>query len=225
MNSDNKEFYLKNKIITDKNSVGIVPGSGVNLDRFQYCPLKNKDKTIFTFIGRIFKDKGIEEFLIAANNLKTKYKDIYFEIVGAFEENKYQKRIEELERNNIIKYYGRLEDVRDVIKESTCIVLPSYGEGRGTVLQEGAAIGRPLIACNTYGTKETVENGKNGFLCNVKDAKSLENAMEKFYELPFEVKKKFGDYSRKKAEKEFDRKYVIDTYMNVIKERENEKNV
>ncbi len=101
--------------------------------------------------------------------------------------------------------------------ESTCIVLPSYGEGRGTVLQEGAAIGRALITCDTYGCKENVEEGYNGFLCKVADPESLTGAMEEFIKLSHEEKVLMGMRSRKKAEIEFDRNIIVNEYMQGIK--------
>lgn len=216
LNDDNKTFYEDIKIISSEQYTKIVPGSGVNLNKFKYQQLDIKDNITFTFVGRILKDKGIEEYLTAAKEIKYKHKNVKFEVVGFVDEEKYVELLDRYEKDDIIHYLGKRDDVPEIMSNSTCVVLPSYGEGRGTVLQEGAAIGRPLITCDTYGCKENIEEGKNGYLCKVADTESLANALEKFINLSLDDKKKMGLYSRKKAEKEFDRNIVLNSYMNEI---------
>jgi glycosyltransferase involved in cell wall biosynthesis len=216
LNEDNQNFYKDLKIINKKQNVVIVPGSGVNLSKFEYLPLKNNSQITFTFIGRILKDKGIEEYLSAAKSLTSKYNNLVFEVIGFIDEEKYNHVLKEYEDEGIIKYLGKRNDIPDLMAKSTCIVLPSYGEGRGTVLQEGAAIGRPLITTNTYGCKENVVDGQNGFLCEVANGQSLLNSMEKFINLSFAEKQLMGQKSREKAELEFDRNIVVNKYIKSI---------
>jgi galacturonosyltransferase len=216
LNNDNKTFYEDMNIINSEQNTKIVPGSGVNLEKFKYHQLDIKDNITFTFVGRILRDKGIEEYFSAAKQIKKKYKNVKFEVVGFVDEEKYVELLERYEKDDIIHYLGKRDDVPEIMSNSTCIVLPSYGEGRGTVLQEGAAIGRPLITCNTYGCKENVEDGKNGYLCKVADSISLEKSLDKFINLSNEEKLRMGKYSREKAENEFDRNIVINSYINEI---------
>lgn len=216
LNEDNKEFYRKVGIISDKHSTVVVPGSGVNLQKFKYVEQHSGEKIIFTFVARVLKDKGIEEYLSAAKELITLYDNIEFEVVGFVDEDKYIGLLNKYEENGIIKYLGNQSDIPKIMERSSCIVLPSYGEGRGTVLQEGAAIGRPLITCDTYGCKENVEEGYNGFLCKVADVKSLKETIEKFINLSQEEKVLMGKRGREKAEKEFDREIVIKAYIQEI---------
>ena len=217
LNEDNEKFYKKLKIISSNNDTAIVPGSGVNLEKFKYMELLPTSKITFTFIGRILKDKGIEEFLFAAKILINKYNNIKFQVVGFVDEKKYIELLDRYQKKGIIEYLGKRDDIPKIMAESTCIVLPSYGEGRGTVLQEGAAIGRALITCDTYGCKENVEEGYNGFLCKVADPESLTCAMEEFIKLSHEEKVLMGMRSRKKAEIEFDRNIIVNEYMQGIK--------
>jgi glycosyltransferase involved in cell wall biosynthesis len=177
LNEDNQEFYKRLGIITEENEAMIVPGSGVNLDYFKYREPSNNGKTTFTFVARILKDKGIEEFLGASKELSQLYKNVEFQVVGFIDDNKYIDLLRQLEQEGIIRYLGKRDDIPNVMAESDCIVLPSYGEGRGTVLQEGAATGRPLITCDTYGCRENVEDGYNGYLCKSGDTKSLTNSV------------------------------------------------
>lgn len=216
LNSDNREFYKEIKIINKNHRTLIVPGSGVNLNKFKYTPQTNFEIIKFTFIGRILKDKGIEEYLTAAKEICKKRSNIEFQVVGFVEDHKYEEILRNYETNGVIKFFGKRDDIFEIITQSSCIVLPSYGEGRGTVLQEGAAVGRPLIACNTYGCNETVINEFNGYLCQVADSNSLIDAMEKFICLPKKEKYIMGLNSRIKAENEFNRNIIIQTYIKSI---------
>jgi glycosyltransferase involved in cell wall biosynthesis len=216
LNEDNKNFYEKLRIISSSQDTIIVPGSGVNLENFKYKEQHYDEKITFTFIGRVLKDKGIEEYLSAAREILTMYKNVNFEVVGFVDEEKYIDLLAQYEKEGIITYLGKRNDIPDIIAKSSCIVLPSYGEGRGTVLQEGAAVGRPLITCNTYGCRDNVEDGYNGYLCDVASVKSLKRAMEKFIKLSKEERALMGKRSREKAEREFDRKLVVQTYLEEI---------
>lgn len=216
MNGDNRKLYQNLKIVPSHQKSIVVAGSGVNLENFKYFPLPKSNIINFTFIARVLKDKGIEEYFYAAKKIKNKYKNVQFEIVGFVDEDRYKMMLDEYQKQGVINYLGRRDDIPNVMKNSTCIVLPSYGEGRGTVLQEGAAIGRPLITCNTYGCRDNVDDEKNGFLCDVADAESLANAMEKFINIPKNEKELMGEKSRKKAENEFDRNQVVQQYFKEV---------
>lgn len=217
LNNDNKEFYRNIGIIDSNHYTEIVPGSGVNLEKFKYQEIElSSSDIIFTFVGRVLKDKGIEEFLSAARRIKSKYKNVKFEVVGFVDEDKYIQMLKDYENEGVIHYIGKRNDIPEIMARSTCIVLPSYGEGRGTVLQEGAAIGRPIITCDTYGCRENVEDGKNGYLCEVASEESLFLCLDKFINLSNEEKQNMGRYGRSKAEKEFDRNIVLNAYINKI---------
>ena len=213
LNDDNKKFYEETKIISTRQYTRVVPGSGVNLEKFRYQELNVKSNIRFSFIGRILKDKGIEEFLTAAKQIKSKYEKVEFEVIGFVDEEKYSSMLDEYEKEGIVKYLGKRDDIPEIMANSTCLVLPSYGEGRGTVLQEAAAIGRPLITCDTYGCRDNVEEGINGYLCKVADVESLFNALEKFINISMDEKKQMGLFSRQKAQREFNRQIVLDAYM------------
>lgn len=218
MNEDNRNLYKDMNITQTDQKTMIVAGSGVNLDQFNYSELEKTDEIRFTFIARVLKDKGIEEYLGAAQEIKKKYKSVKFEVVGFVDEEEYKKKLDKFEEEGIINYSGKRDDIPFIMAKSSCIVLPSYGEGRGTVLQEGAAIGRPLITTNTYGCRDNVDEGKNGFLCEVADTNSLVKAMEKFINLTLDERVLMGRRSREKAEREFDRQIVVNSYLNKINE-------
>lgn len=194
----------------------LLPGSGVNLEwhSFQEYPLENT-KMKFNFIGRVMKDKGIEEFLEAAKHIQKKYPQTEFHILGACEEQ-YEGRLKELQDKGILVWHGAVSDVRPFIKDSWCTVHPSYHEGMANVLLETCAAGRPVIACDINGCKEAIDDKVNGFMCRVKDANDLAKKVEQFILLPYEQKVQMGMAARKKVEREFDRNWVINAYLEEI---------
>lgn len=221
-NKSNHSLFISNKLV-ELDKTKIIPGSGVNIDKFKPLNKQKEDGiTRFIFIGRIMKEKGIEEYLQAAENITKKYDNIEFQILGIFEEERYKDVILNT-KNPRIKYLGVSNDVRNEIRDVDCIVNPSYHEGMSNVLLEGAAMGKPLIASNIPGCKEIIDEDKNGYLFDVKSVKSMEEKIIKFIELDAESKKKMGENSRKKVEKEFDRTIVIREYLDginkIIKER------
>ena len=163
----------------------------------------------FLFIGRVMKEKGVEELFKAAKNIKKIYPEVSFDIVGPMEDD-YKERIQSLVRNGIIYYYGYQEDVKPFIKKCDCFVLPSYHEGMANTLLECGAMGRPLITSRIHGCMEAVRDGENGYLVDVKDVKGLEEKMMEFIELSYEEKKQMGEKSREVMEKRFDKEKVVE---------------
>jgi glycosyltransferase involved in cell wall biosynthesis len=215
-NQGNLDFFLENNMV-DPNKVRLIPGSGVNLDKFQPMKKTNKDDGItrFLYIGRIMKDKGIEEYLDAANWITEQYPNTEFQILGSYEEEQYRELIE---NNPRVKYLGRSDDVREQIGEVDCIVHPSYHEGMSNVLLEGAAMGKPLLASNIPGCKEIVDNGSNGYLFESKSVDSMVEKIRLFLALNAEQRMEMGLASRRKVEKEFDRNLVVEAYLQAINE-------
>lgn len=214
-NKDNQNFFASNNLIKKEKTI-IIPGSGVNTKRFKPIEKQNKDGTIrFLFIGRLMKDKGIEEYLKVAEKLTKEHSNLEFQILGSFEEEKYKDIIKQ-NKNNKIKYLGTSSDIRNEIRYVDCIVNPSYHEGMSNVLLEGAAMGKPLLASNIPGCREIIDDGENGFLFESKSTKSLKEVIIKFINLNDEKKRIMGQNSRIKVEKEFDRDIVINQYLKII---------
>jgi len=214
-NQTNLDFFTSNNLV-DVSKTNLIPGSGVNLEKFKPVEKTLNDGIIrFLFIGRLMKEKGIEEYLQVAQSITRKYPNTIFHIVGVNEEMKYNSIIE---RNTSIEYLGPSKDVREQIKEADCIVNPSYHEGMSNVLQEAAAMAKPLIASNIPGCREIVEDGKNGLLFEPKSSDGLEKAVINFIELSEDERAIMGNNSRLKVEKEFDRKIVINEYIKTIME-------
>lgn len=214
-NIENLNFFQSNNIIND-NQIKIVPGSGVNLKDYQYQEYpKDLNYSNFIFIGRLMKEKGILELFETAKYFKEKSIKINFHILGFLEED-LEKVLNELEKKDIVIYHGQQFDVSSFISESHAIIHPSYHEGLSNVLLEAAASGRPILASDIPGCRETFDEGITGFGFEPKSTDSLIKTIKKFIELPYEQKELMGILGREKIEREFNREKVVDAYIKEI---------
>lgn len=182
----------------------IVSGSGIDVDRFTVAPFP--EVTQFLLIARLLGDKGIREYVTAASKVKRKYPEVCFGLVGWIDENPNAISEDELQRwveSGVVRFYGRLDDVRPVIAQSSVYVLPSYREGTPRTVLEAMAMGRPIITTDAPGCRETVVDGDNGFLVPVRAVDELAAAMVKFIENP-ELVEHMGNRSRQIAEQKYD---------------------
>lgn len=215
-NEPDMQYLLNNKIGIEKSV--LIPGSGVNISRF--VPLLYPPDNIieFVFISRIVKEKGIDQYLEAAKYIKNKYPNTRFHICG-FCEEEYEEILKVYETQEIIKYHGLIDDVRDILKVTHCTVHPTYyPEGMSNVLLESCACARPIITTDRSGCREVVEDGINGYMIPQQNSQALIDAVEKFIALTNEERKQMGLLGRKKVENEFDRQIVIDKYLEILYE-------
>ena len=207
-NEENKHIFLDNYLIREEQACRL-NGAGVNLDEYPYMEYPGENEPIrFLFIGRVMKEKGVDELFEAARRIKKEYPDVLFDIVGPMEDE-YSSVITKLEEDGIITYYGYQKDVRPFIARCHCFVLPSWHEGMANTLLEAGAMGRPLITSEIAGCKEAIENGFSGYYCKIQNMENLYQTMKKFLELPYMVRKKMGMDGRKKMEDTFDKRRVI----------------
>lgn len=218
-NTDDKELFILNRLV--KPSVcKVSPGSGLDLAKFVLTELPNNSSLTFLLIARMLHDKGVGEFVDAARYLKKKYPKTSFQLLGplgvenrtSISYTKMQAWVEE----GVIDYLGETDDVSVFIKESSCVVLPSYREGTSRVLLEAAAMGRPIVTTNVPGCKEILEDGITGFLCEPKNSSDLAEKMKMILLLTYEQRKEMGKRGRKKIEKEFNQDIVSNLYINAI---------
>lgn len=210
-NTENRQYFLDNHIVPEK--LKLLPGSGVNLQRFQILEYPKDETVEFVFISRIMKEKGIEQYLETAKYIREKYPYTRFHICGFCEET-YEQRLNDLEQQGIIIYHGLIMDIREVLQNTHCTIHPTYyPEGLSNVLLESAASGRPIITTDRSGCREVIDDGVNGYKIPQKDSAALIRAVEKFLGLSNVQKKEMGLAGRKKVEAEFDRQIVVEAYM------------
>lgn len=210
-NTENQQFFIDHKISIGKHA--LLPGSGVNLERFSVTDYPSDDVVRFLFISRIMKEKGIDQYLEAAEKIKKNNKNVEFHICG-FCEKEYEGRLKECNDNGTVIYHGMIREVSEFMKQIHCIVHPTYyPEGISNVLLESCASGRPIITTDRSGCREVVDDGVNGFMIPQKNSEKLAEALQKFLDLTYDEKKAFGLAARKKVEDEFDRQIVVNAYM------------
>ena len=207
-NSDDLELFKQLSILTPEQNSTVVNGSGVNTQTFAQValPQVKNDAIQFLFIARLLKDKGVEEYVAAAKLIKEKYPETIFNVVGYLDSNPSsisQQQLNSWIESGTINYWGRLSDVRPAIEAAHVFVLPSYREGTPRTTLESMAMGRAIITTDAPGCRQTVEEGKNGFLVPVKSVQNLASAMEKFITTPSLIEQ-MGQASRKIAETKYD---------------------
>lgn len=207
-NNANYELFQEKHIIADGQGC-VLHGAGVNLGRFYFCEYPQGKDIHFLFVGRLMKEKGVDELLYAYKKLKQRYPNVGLTVLGGLEEN-YKDIMEQMAKDYGVDYVGWTDDVRPYIEKCHCVVLPSYHEGMSNTLLEGASMGRPLITCNIHGCLEAVIENESGFLVEPKNKDALLGAMMKFVELPYEEKKRMGLVSRRHMENNFAKEKVIE---------------
>ncbi len=206
LNPDDMQLFIESGIVPNAVKPVLINGIGVNIEKFAFAPPKLSPVT-FLLIARLIKDKGILEYVESARLLKQKYPDARFQLLGPLDINPVaitQEQLEQWTKEGIIEYLGKTNDVRPYIADASVFVLPSfYREGTPRSVLEAMSMGRPIITTDAPGCKETVIDGRNGFLVPVKDVDTLKSAMEKFILKP-DLIVQMGEQSRIIAEEKYD---------------------
>lgn len=211
-NEDNKNRLIK--YLGNKKNV-VLPGSGVNTEKFSLLKYPNDEETNFVFIGRVMKEKGIQEFLEAAKIIRQDHKNVNFHVVGR-SDPEHSDIIREYHDLGIIIYHGVLSDVREILPNMHCTILPSYHEGMANTLLESASSGKPVITTTVPGCKETFDESITGLSMEVGNTTSLISTINHFLKLSHSEKKQMGELGREKMKREFDRSIVVKKYINEI---------
>lgn len=210
-NTENMQFFVDHKIALGKH--GLLPGSGVNLQRFEVLEYPETDTVEFAFISRIMKEKGIDQYLEAAEYIISKYPNTVFHVCG-FCEDAYEDKLKDLTDKGIINYHGMVRDIKGFLKGIHCTIHPTYyPEGLSNVLLESSACARPIITTDRSGCREVIDNGVNGYVVKQQDSQDLIEKIEKFLKLSVAERKAMGLAGRAKVEREFDRQIVVEKYL------------
>ena len=219
-NKDDFDHLTQKGYVNLKQSV-MIPGSGIETKKFYPIPKKETDRFVFLFVGRLVKIKGISELVTAAKQIIKDNKNCELWIVGPLwlqNTGKLTITQEDVKAwgNDGIVYKGEIKDVRQVISECDCFVLPSYREGLSNSLLEAASMEKPIVTTNVTGCRDVVVDGLNGLLCVPQDAVSLEKAMRKMMALEYGTRLEMGRHGRIKVKNEFEKSIVINKYLEQI---------
>ncbi|HZB14940.1 MAG TPA: glycosyltransferase family 4 protein [Chryseolinea sp.] len=220
-NADDQKLFIDKKLVS-VDATDTLPGSGIDLTKFQPTEFRRNKKFTFLLISRLITDKGILEFIDAVKKLRSNGMDAHFQILGAMDP--LHKRgiqvnlVEQWINSGTIEYLGTTQDVREFINNADCVVLPSYREGTPRTLLEAASSSKPIIATDVPGCNNVVEHDRNGFLCRLKDVDDLADKMKAMASLSDEQLKQFGTNGRAKMEAEYDESLVINKYLAALVE-------
>ena len=206
-NVGNRDTFVKAGIIPKRRSV-VMPGAGVNTEEFKFCAYPANGDIRFLFVGRIMKEKGIDELFCAIEKIKRSHENVIFDFIGWYEDD-YKDKVAALELNNSINYLGFQENVQSFIVRSHCVILPSHHEGMSNSLLEAGSMGRPLIASDIHGCREALVDGVSGFLNKVGDAGSLCEKIIEFINLGYPEKVRMGKESCDHVSSNFDKRTVV----------------
>lgn len=213
-NTENRDFMVSRGVV--KGAYDMLPGSGVNLNQYEVFPYPDGETVDFVFIARVMKEKGIDQYLDAAKEIRKRHSEARFHICG-FCEPEYDGRLQEEADKGTVIYHGLVADMKPIYQMISCTVHPTYyPEGLSNVLLESAASGRPIITTDRSGCREVVEDGVNGYVVKQQDSEDLIEKIEKFLSLSVDARKAMGLAGRAKVEREFDRQIVIKKYLDEV---------
>ena len=218
-NEDDRDLFVEKQLV-DKERAFAVKGCGVNTTYYHRENPYSPDPPVFTFIGRLLKDKGILEFAAAARHFHEKGWAASFVVLGDFD----PENPSTIDRDTLldwisedtVDYKGFVNDVRPFLEKSTCIVLPSYREGMPRIVLEAMAMGKPVITTRTAGCRETVEEGVNGYLAEARDVTDLIHAMQKFCALTPSQREAMGAKGREMAMAIFSDKIIAEDLFRIF---------
>lgn len=215
-NEGNAQEFIDRKILP-RERITVLPGAGINLEDYKKAAYSERGEIRFLYLGRIMKEKGIDELFAAMRKLRDKFGDrVVLDLVGFFDDD-YKEQVEELAAAGIAVFHGFQTEPRPYYANADCVVLPSYHEGMSNVLLEAAATGRPVITSDIPGCREAVEDGITGLLCQAKDTDSLYAQMERMATLSTEERAAMGEAGRAKMEREFDKEKVVQKTVEKLK--------
>lgn len=218
-NPEDRDLFLS-KIPVPEKKVGLLNGSGIDLNSFSASPKIPDQTPVFLMIGRLMVEKGAYEFAEAARIIKQSFPEAQFRMLGKWDpldkRSVKKEDLDQWQKQGIVDYKGTTDDIKSAILEADVVVLPSYREGAPRTLIEAGAMSRTLIATDVPGCRHVVSDGFNGFLCEVKSGEQLAQAINKYLTLEENEKIQLARNSRTYIESNYDEKKVINAYQKVI---------
>jgi glycosyltransferase involved in cell wall biosynthesis len=218
-NDDDRQLFVSGGLLSDM-VADLLPGSGVDLEKFQPCPLPARPVVRFLLIARMLWDKGVGEYVEAARLLKQRGIESECCLLGFLDVQNpaaiSRKQMDDWVAEGVVRYLGVSDDVREEITQADCVVLPSYREGIPRTLLEAAAMARPIVTTDSVGCRDVVDDGVNGYLCKPKDASELAEKMERIVSMTNAERVAMGLLGRKKVGRQFDEEIVIRKYLEAI---------
>ena len=214
-NQVNADEFINRKIIPVEKET-VLNGAGINLQTYEYKSYPNNYPPRFLYLGRIMKEKGMDELFEASEMLHSDGEKFILDLVGFFEDE-YKEKVDQLVEQGIVEFHGFQEEPRPYYAKADCVVMPSYHEGMSNVNLEASATGRPVITTDIPGCRESVEDGITGWLCQSKNSNNLYKKMKQFLHTNVSERQIMGKSARKKMENEFDKNIIVSKTIEALK--------
>lgn len=219
-NKDDLKTFLEAGLVT-ADSAALIRGSGVNLREFFPTPEPGGEPVV-VLASRMLEQKGVREFVVAAERLRRSGVVARFALVGAPDPDNPTsisgRQLREWHESGVVEWWGRRENMPEVFRQAIIICLPTYyGEGVPKVLIEAAACGRPIVATDWPGCREVVTDGENGLLVPARDVDALVEALQSLLG-DSERRKMMGACSRRIAEANFGEERVVNETLNLYRD-------
>jgi glycosyltransferase involved in cell wall biosynthesis len=218
-NEEDRQQFVEAGIVTS-GQARVLPGSGVDLERFAPLALPAQEPFCFLLVARLLWDKGVREYIEASQLVRQRHPSVRFQILGPVDvDNRTavpRAALDEWISQGIVEHLGAAEDVRPFLARANCIVLPSYREGLPRSLLEASAVARPIVATDVPGVRAAVDHGVTGLLCEVRNAQSLADAMLSMIALGPARQAEMGRAGRHRVEREFGIEVVTELYLEAI---------
>ena len=221
LNEDDRQVFLHHQLVSQDKAV-LLYGEGVDLAHFapHASLIVDDGKVRFLLIARMLWDKGVGEYVEAARIVRQQYPQAVFQLLGACGVANpsviHREQIVQWEQEGLVEYLGTTPDVRPIIANADCVVLPSYREGIPRTMIESASMAKPLIVTDVPGCREVVLHGQTGFLCPVKNATALAACCEQLIVMRPEARAEMGTAGRAFIADKFDEKLVIEQYLKTL---------
>ncbi|GAA3918628.1 glycosyltransferase family 4 protein [Hymenobacter algoricola] len=221
-NGDDRQLFLDHGLV-QPGITDLLPGSGIDTNKFRpAAEFRRQQPFTFLMIARVLYEKGVEEYFEAARLVREAVPGARVQLLGGIDEsgNIGVKRalFDEWLRAGHVEYLGTSDNVAEHLRLADCVVLPSYREGTPKTLLEAAAMGKPIVTTDVPGCRETVVDGQNGLLCEVRNAADLAAKMLQVLRLDDAALAAMGRAGRRLAEQKFDEQIVLDKYLRVVEE-------
>jgi glycosyltransferase involved in cell wall biosynthesis len=217
-NPDDQHLFVEQRLVRAA-QCRLLPGSGVDLGHFRPAPCPSNVRH-FVLIARLLGDKGVREFVAAASIVRDRWPDARFTLVGAADApNRTAIGADEVDawvRKGVVEWQPPVQDIRPLVASAGWVVLPSYREGMPRTLLEALAMARPIVTTDVAGCRETVEDGRNGFLARCRDVGSLVEALSKAAAVDDDRWGAMARHSRALAERRFAIERVVAAYRSAL---------
>ena len=215
-NASDRDLFLAARLARPDQAT-LLAGSGIDGGHFRPAPPPDAGPPVFLLVARLLRDKGVEEYVAAAEALQAAGLRARFQLLGAVGVANPtaigRERLRAWVDAGTVEYLGEADDVRPFIAAAHCVVLPSYREGTARVLLEAGAMARPAVATDVPGCRDPIEDGRTGLLCEVRSAASLADAMARMAAFSPERRRMMGEAARARIVAEYDQRIVVDRYM------------